>query len=161
MAFTDPGFVSGIIDRLLSEVDAALTAAGRPTGRVHRFPGIPSWDCQGLYGWPQLRVGGPGTQTDGRQQRQQRRHILDVNVLLLRCVTTITDSGIPAVAVVDADGDGYATDMWVLERAMSAAVRNGDLIPDTCTVGRVNPVTPQSPSGGLSGMLTSLEIGLG
>lgn len=163
MAFEDASYVADVLAGVGAVLGDAFTDAGRAVD-VRRFPGVPSWDCEMLALWPQL--GAVNKKARGSVAAEdwlgtQFRHTLTINVLLLRCVTAATDTGMPAPSVVDADGAAFATDQWILERTITQSVRDGTLVPDTCSVGRVTPVVPQAPQGGLSGMTTTIEVGLG
>lgn len=162
MSFTDPDYVADLLDTVLATASAALLAAGRPIDKVSKFYGIPSWDCEQLVAWPSLRVSGLETQSDSKAMRRQVKYTLDINVLLLRCVTALTGTGIPSTATVDLDGLGYATDMWALQRAFALGIIQGTLFPSgTCTVARVLPINAQNPGGGLSAMQLTIEVNLG
>lgn len=160
MSFTDPDYLADILTEILDVISDALTAAGRPVDRVLRSPGVPAWDCGLLAVYPRVRVVSNETNTDPRAMRKQIRHNLDVNVLLTRCLTSVKE-GVPTATQVDADGAGFATDMWIVERALTVASQQSAFLPGGCTIARLNPVIPASPQGGYSGMTTTLEVALG
>lgn len=157
---TDPTFLPSLLDGVLTAVSNALAAAGRPVDRVFKSPGPASWDCSQLCCWSQTRVVNPGTQTDPFSQRRQLRHVVDVTILLTRCISSVSE-GMPGAAAIDADGEGFATDQFTLQRALTEGVRTATLVPGGCTVGRLNGVIAQPPQGGLSGMTTILEVAVG
>lgn len=160
MSFTDPDYTAGILQAVLDLLATALDDADRPVARTFRSPGVPSWDCGQLAVWSQARSMGPETNTDRKAITKQARHGLDINILLTRCLTS-TASGMPTAEQVDADGEGYATDQWIIQRALYSAARDSTFLPGGCMVARLNPVTPASPQGGYSGMTTTLEVALG
>lgn len=163
MSFTDPDYVAGILTDVLTAGENALIAAGRPVDRVNRFYGPPSWDCEMLTVWPRMRLTGFGRNTSGSAPlEKQARYTLDVNVVLLRCITALTAKGMPSAATVDADAEGYAIDMWTLQRAYTLGIIEGTLFASAeCTVGTMTPFVPLNPSGGLSGMSSTIEVALG
>lgn len=158
-ALDDPNFLPDLLDGVLAVISNALIAAGRPIDRVFISPGPASGDCSQLACWSQTRVVNPGTLTDLKPIRSPIRHAVDVNVLLTRCISSAAE-GMPGAAAIEVDGRGFATDMFTLQRALTLGVQTGTLGLGNCTVARLNPVIPQPPQGGLSGMTTILEVAL-
>lgn len=155
--------VSDLLNDVLDAVAAGLAGAGRPVDRVCKFPGgEPSWDCEMLAAWPRMRLGDLGTvDPAGPVRAGTYRHVLDVKLILLRCVTALAHDGtLPAAAVVDADGEGYATDMAVMNLTILGGVADGSLF-GSCQAVRPQPTEPRVPSGGLSGMTKTIEVTLG
>jgi len=163
VTFVDPDHVSLLLDGALTSVNAALTTAGRPVARVVRFPGgPPSWDCEMLAAWPRLTSGGIGTQPNQRIMHRAVKHVLTLNILLLRCTAAVNeDTGLPSAIEVDADGDAYATDMWVLHRTLVLGCLDGTLFAaGSCSEAHSSGVLPQAPQGGLSAMTSTIEVTL-
>lgn len=162
MTFTDPGYLAGILDGILSALSAAYTTAGRPVTRVFRSAAPPVWDCSLLAVWPAVRVVAPPTRTDPNPMLRQFRLALDASVIVTRCLSAAQYSDVPPVSAVDADGVSLATDMWIMTRTLTEGVTAATLsLPGGCTVARVNPVTTPPPSGGLYAVTTTLEVTLG
>lgn len=162
MTFTDPGYVATVLDGILSALDAAYTAAGRPVDRVFRSAAAPPWDCSLLAVWPQVRVVAPGTRQDPNPMLRQFRLALDVSTVVTRCLSAAQFDEVPPVAALDADGVALATDMWIMTRTLTEGVTAATLgVPGGCMVARVNPVTTPPPSGGYYAVTTSLEVILG
>lgn len=163
MTHTNPDHTSLILEDVLQHGADALLAAGRPVDRVARFPGVPSWDCEMLVAFPRTRIIGIGpTSSTARSpvpDRYEIRHILEINVTLLRCITALTPTGMPSAAIVDADGDGYAIDMWVLQLAYTSGIIDGSLFGG-CPLANMQPFTPLTPSGSLSAFSTTIEVTL-
>lgn len=156
----DPTFVSFKVDAILTALSLAFTAGSRPLGRVVRFSGIPSWDCEMLAAWTGMRLGGRGTIADADPVTKAVKPVVEVNLLLLRCVTALNDDGTPpSEALVDADGDGFMTDMWIMQHTIDVGLTDGTLWP-ACSAVNVRPIRPLSPSGNLSGMTTTIEVTL-
>lgn len=156
----DPTYVSFQVNAILATISAAFTAASRPLGRVVRFSGVPSWDCEMLAAYTQIRIGGRGTLTSIDPIAKAVKPVVDINLLLLRCVTAINDDGsLPDEATVDDDGDGYITDMWILQHTLDTGLTDGTLWP-SCSAANIKPIRPLSPSGNLSGMTTTIEVTL-
>lgn len=154
--------VAELLDDVLDVVSGALATAGRPIGRVVRFAGSPSWDCEMLAAWPQLRLGGFETNdAAGPIRGGAYRPVLDINLLLLRCVTALdpVTGKVPSESVVDADGEGFALDMQTLMFSVADAIASGTLL-SACSLARPRAVVPALPSGGLSGMSTVIEVTL-
>lgn len=153
--------VASVLDDVLDVASGALATEGRPVGRVVRFAGSPSWDCEMLAAWPSLRLGGFETNdATGPIRGGAYRPVLDVNLLLLRCVTALDAQGrVPDAATVDAEGEGFATDMQVLMFSIADAIANGTLL-GSCSYARPRAVIPLTPLGALSGMSTVIEVSL-
>jgi hypothetical protein len=165
MAFTDDDYLADIVQAILDAIDAALTDAGRPPDRVIRTDGDPVLDCGGLYGHvSEVGLVDTGLDRDFRPVRQAVRLGAAVVVTLARCRAAVPDSqsGVPPAAAVDEDAVGMHTDLWVTQRALIDSVRDGSLgAGGTCTVARLNPVTPIPPAGGIYGVTTTIELALG
>lgn len=162
MAFTDPNYVSEILDGVLTELNAAFDDANRPFGRAVRVPSDnPAWDCEMLAVWPRMRIGNIENRNYSvKSITRHFRHILEVHILAVRCLT-LSRSGIPSPDSIDDDGDVFAQDMWILERAIGMGVLDGTLFPSgQCTVARVLPMQPLPAQGGYSGIKTTIEVAL-
>lgn len=160
--FSDADYLSSVLDDVLNAGDAALTAAGRPVSVLVKSPGIPSWDCEGLYVWPRTFTAGLDLTQNARAMQRQVKIAAAVNVLLIRCITSVTNSGIPDATVVDSDGNGFAIDMWALQRGYVEAALDGTLFTTVgCVIARMQPIMPATPQGGFSGMTTTIEVALG
>jgi len=160
MAFGDPGHVASILDEVLDYGATALATGGRPIGRVLRSPGIPAYDCEEIVAWPTMRITGQGVNSANRPIQKQLKYALDINIVLLRCITALAVNGLPSPEVVDADGEGFAKDMWILQRAYGLGIAQGVLFP-SCTDALMQAFQPATPSGGLSAMSTIISVTLG
>lgn len=161
-AFDDPDYVAVTLDGVLQALVAAYAAAGRPVSLAMRTAGVAAWDCSLLAVWPAVRVVSPATRTDPNPMLRQFRLAVDVSVLLTRCMAAAQFNDLPPAAVVDADGAGLATDMWIMAKTLTQGVEAATLgLPGGCAVARVNPVTAPPPSGGLYAVTTTLEVATG
>lgn len=161
MPYNDADYVSQILDVFLNAVGTELTNAGRTIDRLVKFSGTPSWDCEMVAVWPALRTAVKGTSTAANPIGAAIKHVADINLLLLRCVTSAEDENpIPPQATVDADGEGYATDMWLVQRALVQAAAGGGILNTGCTEIRFNPVRVFPPAGNLSAFQLTTEVTL-
>lgn len=164
MAFTDPDHLADICQAVLDALEADLTAAGRAPDRAVRSAGEPVLECGGLYVHAATGIVDPGVDQDVRARVRHVRVGAEITVTLARCQTATPDSGtgLPSSSAVDADGVGCLTDIWVTQRALIARLRDGSLVGGgSCTISRLNPVTPLQPSGGMYGCTTTIDVALG
>lgn len=160
MSFTDPDHLAVVLDAVLGRLVMDFTAAGRPPGRAFRSPGPAAAECDQLAVWGTVRVTSGSTRTDPNPMMKQFRLVVDVAIQLNRCIDSAGD-GFPTAAAIDADGGALATDMWILTRTLTQSIQAATLGVSGCAVARINPVTPQAPSGGMYGVTTTLELSLG
>lgn len=152
-------YVADIITDVLAYVAAALVTAGRSVDRLVTPPGAPAWDCALLAVWPdKVRHAGVGTQQAPGPMMKAVVTVFDCNVTLLRCVTALLENGdIPSADTVTDEGVGINTDLWVVHKAITRGKLDGSLF-SRCSSARIQPTTVLTPSGGLGGIRTTIEV---
>lgn len=161
MSIEDPTHVSDFLTTVLDNLVTIFQTGSRPVDRAVIFPGQPAWDCEQLAIWPRLRVATAPTTTSSNKLGPAFAHVLDIGILLNRCIVTHENNTIPTMETVTLDGVAYATDMWLLQRAVTNGVKDGTLLGDmSCRSVKANPVLPALPQGGFSAMTTTIEVTL-
>lgn len=159
--WNDADFLSSILTNALTACSAALTTASRPVARALIYPGLPVADCEQLATWPSLSYSLSGvSQLNEPIARRPQRVIMHVNLVLYRCISTGRNGKPPTAADIGADGVGYATDMWILQKAVTDGLRSGTIGVLGCPVGLVQPWLPTEAAGGFSSMSSVIEVGL-